>query len=100
MDNLKTVELQNSQPPQPSYTAQNPEEAAKAAKPDKPDKAVRFKSFALPTALYALFYTFCLYHNASGITYPFFAGGTLWFFSRCIRESKSSSAAANVTFNK
>lgn len=100
MDNLKTVELQNSQPPQPSYTAQNPEEAAKAAKPDKPDKAARFKSFALPTALYALFYTFCLYHNASGITYPFFAGGTLWFFSRCIRESKSSSAAANATFNK
>ena len=24
------------------------------------------------SALYALFYTFCLYRNASGITYPFF----------------------------
>ena len=69
MDNLKTIELQNSQQSQPSYTAQNPEETAKAAKTDKPDKAARFKAFALPTVLYALFYTFCLYHNASGITF-------------------------------
>lgn len=136
MDNLKAIELQNSQqtqntqpqpqsqlqtkpqsqntgpeqstqaslqsqtlpqPSQLSYTAQKSEEVAKAA---KTVKAARFKSFAIPTALYALFYTFCLYHNASGITYPFFAGGTLWFFSRCIRESKSSSAAASATFNK
>lgn len=30
--------------------------------------------------LYALFYTFCLYKNADGITYPFFAAGTLLCF--------------------
>ncbi|MBQ7944974.1 MAG: DUF4173 domain-containing protein [Lachnospiraceae bacterium] len=31
--------------------------------------------------LYALFYTFCLYRNMSGITYPFFIGGTLLYFA-------------------
>ncbi len=31
--------------------------------------------------LYAIFYTFCLYRNMSGITYPFFIGGTLSYFA-------------------
>lgn len=30
--------------------------------------------------IYALFYTFCLYKNYSGVTFPFFAVGTLCFF--------------------
>ena len=30
--------------------------------------------------VYALFYTFCLYKNYSGVTFPFFAVGTLCFF--------------------
>lgn len=55
-------------------------------------KEGRFRTFGLGSFLYALFYTFCLYHNASGITYPFFAGGTLYFFMRFIKKSGSSSA--------
>ena len=39
-----------------------------------------FPFFGLGSALYALFYTFCLYKNASGITYPFFVIGTLCYF--------------------
>ena len=39
-----------------------------------------FPFFGIGSALYALFYTFCLYRNASGITYPFFVIGTLCFF--------------------
>ena len=39
------------------------------------------------SALYALFYTFCLYRNASGITWPFFAAGTLVYFGLCMRRS-------------
>lgn len=35
------------------------------------------------TALYALLYTVCLYRNASGITYPFFVAGTLYYFYYC-----------------
>ena len=39
-----------------------------------------FPFFGLGSALYALFYTFCLYKNTSGITYPFFVIGTLCYF--------------------
>ncbi|MDE7477549.1 MAG: DUF4173 domain-containing protein [Lachnospiraceae bacterium] len=55
-------------------------------------KEKRFQTFGIGSFFYALFYTFCLYHNASGITYPFFAGGTLLFFGYFIRKSESSSA--------
>ena len=40
----------------------------------------QFSFFAPFTAVYALFYAFCLYRNASGITYPFFVAGTLCYF--------------------
>ena len=43
--------------------------------------------FGGASALYALFYTFCLYRNASGITWPFFAAGTLVYFYSCTRRS-------------
>ncbi len=39
-----------------------------------------FPFFGVGSALYALFYAFCLYRNASGITYPFFVAGTLCYF--------------------
>lgn len=44
------------------------------------NKQKRFQLLWRGSILYALFYTACLYHNASGITYPFFAGGTLLFW--------------------
>lgn len=40
----------------------------------------QFSFFAPASAVYALFYAFCLYRNASGITYPFFVAGTLCYF--------------------
>lgn len=55
-------------------------------------KEKRFHMLGIGSFLYALFYTFCLYRNASGITYPFFAGGTLLFFGYFIRKSENSSA--------
>ncbi|MDE7187282.1 MAG: hypothetical protein K2O13_07225, partial [Lachnospiraceae bacterium] len=39
-----------------------------------------FSFFGIGSLLYALFYTFCLYRNTSGITYPFFVAGTLCYF--------------------
>lgn len=39
-----------------------------------------FPFFGIGSLLYAIFYTFCLYRNASGITYPFFVIGTLCYF--------------------
>ena len=45
-----------------------------------------FPFFGIGSALYALFYTFCLYKNASGITYPFFVIGTLCYFFFSMRK--------------
>ena len=56
------------------------------------NKAERFQTLGIGCFLYALFYTICLYHNTSGITYPFFAGGTLYFFGCFIKKLRSSSA--------
>ena len=56
------------------------------------ERSLRFKSLGLGCFLYALFYTFCLYHNTAGITYPFFVGGTLWFFGFYSKRFVSSSA--------
>lgn len=53
---------------------------------EKPDteytKSMRrqFPLFSIGCLLYSAFYAFCLYRNASGITYPFFAAGTLCCF--------------------
>lgn len=34
-----------------------------------------------PRALvYSVFYAFCMYRNGSGVTFPFFVAGSLWFF--------------------
>jgi len=40
----------------------------------------QFPFFGAGSILYSAFYAFCLYKNASGITYPFFVVGTLCFF--------------------
>lgn len=45
-----------------------------------------FSFFGIGSLLYALFYTFCLYKNASGITYPFFVAGTLFYFFFSIQK--------------
>ena len=40
----------------------------------------QFPHFGIGCLLYSAFYAFCLYKNASGITYPFFVAGTLYYF--------------------
>lgn len=40
----------------------------------------QFPTFGIGCLLYSIFYAFCLYKNASGITYPFFVIGTLCCF--------------------
>lgn len=46
----------------------------------------QFSFFGIASAAYAIFYTFCLYKNASGITYPFFVAGTLCYFFLCMKK--------------
>lgn len=45
-----------------------------------------FPFFGIGSMLYAIFYAFCLYKNASGITYPFFVVGTLCYFFFSMRK--------------
>lgn len=45
-----------------------------------------FSFFGIGSLLYAIFYTFCLYKNTSGITYPFFVAGTLFYFYFSIQK--------------
>ena len=40
----------------------------------------QFPAFGIGCLIYSAFYAFCLYKNASGITYPFFVVGTLCCF--------------------
>lgn len=57
-------------------------------------KEKRFQTFGVGSFLYALFYTFCLYHNTSGITYPFSQAERSCFLATL---SKSQRAAPQTT---
>lgn len=46
--------------------------------------------FRTATAIYAIFYTYCLYKNVAGITAPFFVTGTLFYFYLCIKKLELS----------
>lgn len=45
-----------------------------------------FGFFGLGTFLYACFYAFCMFHNPSGITFPFFIGASLLFGCLCLSK--------------
>ncbi len=45
-----------------------------------------FGILGLASFLYACFYTLCMYKNGSGITYPFFLAGSLWFYCFCMKK--------------
>lgn len=60
------------------------------AEEKKKDQSARpglINTIAPASFLYAIFFTFCLYKNASGITYPFYAAGTIGFAVYTIRKS-------------
>lgn len=45
-----------------------------------------FGPIGIAAMIYAIFYTFCMYKNSSGITSPFFAAGSLLFFCFCLQK--------------
>lgn len=64
--------------------------AAEAEKRAETEETKRMKEkfgFFGPAAfIYAVFYTFCMYRNGSGVTFPFFVAGSLLFF--CLSLAK------------
>ncbi len=60
---------------------------------DKSPKATdiirdEFSYIGLATILFALFYTFCLYKNLCGITFPFLVGGCFTYLIYCMKRLK------------
>lgn len=78
----------NSVSPQSSQ----PAATAPAVQKEQPDteytKKMKegFGYFGPAVFLYAFFYTFCMYKNASGVTFPFFMAGSLLFLYLCLSK--------------
>lgn len=49
-----------------------------------------FAFFGPVTFLYALFYAVCMFHNGSGITFPFFMSGSLLYLCFCLSKLEIS----------
>ncbi len=45
-----------------------------------------FGFFGVTAFVFACFYAFCMFRNPSGVTYPFFVAGGLWFFGSALRK--------------
>ena len=58
------------------------------ASESKERKTIRenYEFFGLISILYALFYTFCVYKNSSGITVPFLQIGTFYYYILVIKK--------------
>lgn len=63
--------------------------------PDKPSNPL-FPFMGIGSLIYAFFYTLLLYRNGSGITYPFFVGGTCWFFFCYLKKSGATAKKFSV----
>lgn len=61
-------------------------------------RKANFPFFGIAGGLYALFYTICMYRNASGITYPFFIAGSLLFFCLCMKKLEISVKKGSICY--
>lgn len=73
-------------------------EAQQKTEEENRKRAGNFRLFGISSIIYALFYTFCLYRNISGITYPFFIGGTLFYFFLCLKKLGISAKKDSVFY--
>lgn len=58
------------------------------------------KYFEITSILYALFFTFCLYNNSKGVTFPFFVAGTLYYFYLCMKKSGVEKERKTIAYKK
>ncbi len=57
-----------------------------------------FRSLSIACFIYACFYALCMYRNGSGITYPFFLAGSLWFYCYCMKKLGVSSKRGSIFY--
>ena len=103
MEMNQDKEMNNTSPAE-YYEVMNPEKVTEKEKKDPIQEMMQEmaedpehepKKVMLGSFLFALLYTFCVYKNAEGITYPFFVGGSLallfYCFKRCGRTVSKGS---------
>ena len=79
-----TIKNETYETPQPAAAPEpKPEAAVESPRNINP----YFSFMGIGSLIYAFFYTFFLYKNTSGITYPFFVGGTCLFFFLYLKKS-------------
>ncbi len=57
-----------------------------------------FHIFGLATFLYACLYAYCMYRNSSGVTYPFFVAGSLFYICFCFAKQGISLKKGSVFY--
>lgn len=72
--------------PQPVSYAVYPQPVVKPETEQTKNLKKHFNILAPACLIYACFYALCMYKNGSGITYPFFLGGSLWFYCFCMKK--------------
>ena len=94
MEMNQDKEMNNTSPAE-YYEVMNPEKVAEKEKKDPIQEMMQEmaedpehepKKVMLGSFLFALLYTFCVYKNAEGITYPFFVGGSLALLFYCFKK--------------
>lgn len=58
----------------------------------------RFGFFGPAAFLYAVFYTFCMYKNGSGVTFPFFVAGSLLFLCLSLAKLETTLKKGSVYY--
>ncbi len=77
-------------------TIQNTPVQPQMENPPQERKNPLFLFMGAGSLIYAFFYTFFLYKNSSGITYPFFVGGTCLFFFYYLKKSGTAAKKFSI----
>ncbi|MBP5299114.1 MAG: hypothetical protein J6Z09_08190, partial [Lachnospiraceae bacterium] len=88
MMDQQTLQNENNQfeQPQVNQAQVNPPQIQKFETGYTKTLRAKFMFFAPLTLAYAIFYTFCMYKNAGGITFPFFIAGTAAYLYLCVTK--------------
>lgn len=106
MNTMNNQNPQNNNQNQPPYippnaystTYESSKHSSAMSEEEKEKRAKHFSFFSIGSIIYAVFYTFCLYKNSSGITYPFFIGGTLFYFFLSLKKLEISAKKDSIFY--
>ncbi|MBR1692805.1 MAG: DUF4173 domain-containing protein [Lachnospiraceae bacterium] len=87
LDNHDFAQAASPNPGDYSFAPAAPINLSKAAEPEGTVSLIEnFGIFGIASILYGIFFTFCLYKNYVGITLPFFAAATLFYYGYTMQK--------------